>query len=778
MEQKHFSDPTAAADLIRLYESSRLLPFFGSGFTKGLKSKSSRVPDAKQLTQKITEIASSNCSDAHEAQEILKITDLKKAFNLLFNSEYVKPAQARTYLSNVFSDVKVSDPHKAALLKLEWPHIFTFNIDDAIESIAHKHKKLLPNKEVAKEYIASNKCLFKVHGDVEDLCAYTDQRTIFTWSQYVRSINENHSMLSFIQQQAESSSFLFIGCSLDTELDLLSLAQEKPFSKSILLKRGKINLEEKIALQEYGIEQVIYFDSYDEICAWLVSTLKGIQIAAPHRTLTIDDCALSSSKAIEIISNGGPLSTIEENNRHAICPPTFPDRTIVRDIVRKIRTDDTILIVGRRFSGKTMLVFQTLNNILDYGSSYFSSTETFNPEITDLLIKRKNHIFAFDSNYLNAQALDSIPFSKIDSSNRLIICSGLGDADLLRTMLENKKTKYSEIYCDYRLDNTEAKHFNEKLSNLGLPNYQKKDALLNFSYKYFREYESKLKTSELFKKTFNENEIKILILLVALGKADCHQVRVICKNFDIGSFIAANDRLLEIISNQGAPNSEVIVCNSSSWLIREVQAYFNKPEVAKTIAEIISALSDDGYKVTAENLISFDKLNEISGGGKSFHKFIREIYTLVHSNFKDDTHYWIQRAKCELISGHTEQDFENGKQWASKVRVETEHIKNKTYYSATLVKAQLHARAYTVNREASELFSFFENMHESTLNYQNNKTHIDRLIKNAKPDILNAIDALESVTDPIFLPYRTNIAELVSLFRTEKGNQRSRHRNH
>ncbi|GFM74846.1 hypothetical protein PSCICM_06650 [Pseudomonas cichorii] len=78
MDQKHFTDPTAAADLIRLYESSRLLPFFGSGFTKGLRSKSSRVPDAIQLTQKITEIASSNCDDVNEAQEILKVTDLKK----------------------------------------------------------------------------------------------------------------------------------------------------------------------------------------------------------------------------------------------------------------------------------------------------------------------------------------------------------------------------------------------------------------------------------------------------------------------------------------------------------------------------------------------------------------------------------------------------------------------------------------------------------------------------------------------------------------------------
>lgn len=96
--------------------------------------------------------------------------------------------QARTYLSNVFSDVIIADPSKVSLLQLNWPHILTFNIDDAIESVARGYKKLLPNKEVAREYITSNKCLFKIHGDIEDLCAYTDQRTIFTWSQYIESI--------------------------------------------------------------------------------------------------------------------------------------------------------------------------------------------------------------------------------------------------------------------------------------------------------------------------------------------------------------------------------------------------------------------------------------------------------------------------------------------------------------------------------------------------------------------------------------------------------------
>ncbi|HUE90788.1 AVAST type 5 anti-phage protein Avs5 [Pseudomonas sp.] len=774
MEQRHYTEPSAAADLRRLYESSRLLPFFGSGFTKGLRSKSSRVPDAKQLTQKITEIASSNCLDQSEAKEILKITDLKKAFNLLFNSDYIKPSQARTYLSNVFSSVSVSDGEKSKLLKLDWPHIFTFNIDDAIESTTNSYKKLLPNREVAKEYIASNKCLFKVHGDVDDLCAYTNQNTIFTWSQYTRSINENKSMLSFIQQQAESATFLFIGCSLDTEIDLLSLAQETPFSKSILLKRGKLNFEEKLALKDYGIEQVIYFDNYEEMAPWLVSTLKDVQITAPYRELSIDDSPLLFKQAIEVISNGGPLSKSQLNSRSAISPSTFPTRTVVDDIARNIRSNEILLIVGRRFSGKTTLIFQVLLNTLDYGISYLASTDNFSPEVIDLLNNRKNHIFAFDSNYLNAQALDSITSAKIDPSNRLIICTGYGDADLIRMKLENKKTKYHEVDIKNKLVRKEAESFNEALSSLGLPKYTNNDTLLNFSYKYFREYESQLTTSKLFKKTYNDNEFKVLVLIVALGKADCHQVKTVCKNFDIASFITENDRLLEIISSKGSSGSDVIVCNSTSWLLREVQAYFKRPQIAKIIAEIISSLSNDGYKGTAENLISFDKLNEISGGGTSFHEFVRETYKLVHSNFKDDTHYWIQRAKCELISGSTEEDFENGMQWASKVRVETESLKNKTYYSSTLVKAQLHARAYAINGKTSELLSFLDSMYESTQNYQNNKTHIDRLLDNARPDTLKAVAALESVTDPLFLPRRADITPLVNFFNSKKGHRQPR----
>ncbi|HCD9086940.1 TPA: AVAST type 5 anti-phage protein Avs5 [Pseudomonas aeruginosa] len=771
MDQIHYSDPSAALDLQRLYKSSKLLPFFGSGFTKGLRSKSARVPDAKQLTQKITEIASGNCRDPEDAEAIRKINDLKIAFNLLFDEEYVQPVQARTYLSNVFSDVIIADPSKVSLLQLNWPHILTFNIDDAIESVARGYKKLLPNKEVAREYITSNKCLFKIHGDIEDLCAYTDQRTIFTWSQYIESINENKSMLSFVKQQAETSAFLFIGCSLDTELDLLSLAKDMPFSKSILLKRGRAGVEEKLALKQYGIQQVIYFDDYDEISIWVVSTLKDTVVDAPRSNLYIDDTALSAKQAIEIIANGGPLSKVESNQIKGICSSTFPRRDLVSEVARELRTHDVVLIVGRRFSGKTMLLYQVLSNVLDYSSSYYSTTDTFSPEVAQLLSVKKNHVFAFDSNYLNAQALDSILHAKLDPSNRIIICVGFGDADLMRIRLEDKNINYEEVEIHNKLRISETQKFNENLANLGLPKYQTSNTLLNFSYNYFKEYESQLGVSSLFKRKFNNSETKVLILIAAFGKADFAQVHAINENFDINNFISNNDRLLEAVSNKGSTATNVIVCNSSSWLLQEMQIYFGKPAVARTLADIISSLSKEGFKVTAKNLISFDKLNEVSGG-KGFHQYIREMYKLIQANFQDDNHYWIQRAKCELISGSTVEDFKNGMLWVSKIRVENSTAKNQTYYSATLVKAQLHARAYKAGADNSDLLAFLENMHESAQNYQNNKTHIDRLLDNAKPDTLHAVKSLESVSDARFLTRRTEVTELLALFQSSKENRK------
>ena len=97
MEQIHFTDASATQQIQTLFKASRLLPFFGSGFTKGSTAKRGRVPDGAELTTLITKVASEKTeTDPVERAQILGITALKSAFGLIEMPEYITKKQAQT----------------------------------------------------------------------------------------------------------------------------------------------------------------------------------------------------------------------------------------------------------------------------------------------------------------------------------------------------------------------------------------------------------------------------------------------------------------------------------------------------------------------------------------------------------------------------------------------------------------------------------------------------------------------------------------------------------
>ena len=766
----HFQDEKASSDIKTLFKGSRLIPFFGSGFTKGCKAKKGKLPDADQLLCGIKDLAlKSQDLSSEDRKDIENIKSLKTAFSLLNNEEYVSKKSAQTYFTNIFSETDIKDQSKINLLHLDWPHVFSFNIDDGIERVNRSLHPLKPNRRTSLEYISSHRCLFKIHGDITEYSATDDEKLIFTWRDYINSLEENKAMLNFLSDEAQHSAFLFIGCSLDTELDLIHLSKKNPFNRSIFLKKGRLKLSEKLTLADYGIEQIIYFDDYSQIYSWLVDTLKSESRSIPAREIRLMDDELKRDNAIAVIANGGPLYDIQNDIRVGYPSVTFPLRSKLKEAEILLRDNELILVTGRRFSGKTLFLFQLIIRMNEYGAKYFGSTEQFNPLIKKQITELENHIFVFDSNYLDSESLTEVLHARPQRSSRIIICASLGDAERVRFRLTNKGYTLKEVKLSSALDARETQVFNDQLGMQGLPLYKEKENLLNFAFRYYEEYKTDLPESILFTKKFKQEIYPVLILLAAFGKATKHQISCMLESFDVSSFVKKNDRIFEVEEVSG---KLTLVCSASAWILKEISSFIENNSAAhSTFIYVIKSLHENGYTTLAKDLVRIDKINEISGGIRS-RVFIKRIYEGIYQIYSNESHYWLQRAKADLLTARRISEVDDGIKHARKVRADHDHSKNQTYFSATLVLAQLYAKGYSISQLETYAMNFIAPCVESIRNYGDNKRHLDdfRIVH----DVKKVVEFLVETKNLEILTKKLEVQEVLKFFSTDQNLKNTR----
>ncbi|WP_297573308.1 SIR2 family protein [uncultured Deefgea sp.] len=760
----HYLDENSKDIIAAHYKRSQLIPFIGAGFTKGQKSKRGLIPGGVELLDGIKKLALKSVNlAASDKESIEKIQSLKVAFNLLSEGNAIDHEMARNYLINSFSKVSISK-NRSNFINLDWPTVITFNIDDAIELANREFEVIRPLREISIERVKRLKCLIKIHGCITEYANYLDPKLVFTWKQYISSFSLNKSLMEYIESSSETKNFLFVGCSLEEELDVMQLSQRDVFKKSIYLTKGEPSFVERMKLKEYGIDTVIYFDEYDQIYDWIYSILSKEVVESRIEDLNlVREPKISNLKDnIDFIINGGPVIQKKDNIETARWPEICGVRDVVKNICEEINRHQFILLNGRRFSGKTLALVQLYEELKQFQIYFFSSHQPFNPRLLNLIRGSEKCLFIFDSNYLRGDS--ALELIKNAGSNRFIIALNTYENSLYNAFQALSDVAWKEYSINPRLSQKEQNESNSLLNQAGLPKFESSETLLNNAYRNF-EMQKLTHSSRVFKSNLTNSHYKALILLGAFSKVDSLHIRAAFDTgFNITEFVIGSNDLfdLEIYREE-----TVMVCNSQQWLVRLLSDFASNEHerAADLVSDLAKSLYVHGQIESADVIINFDLLNSIFSWNKTGAAyFVRSVYKRLANPFGQKSHYWLQMAKCELRSASSIDELNNGYTCANKAREDNKNLKNRTYYSATLVIAQLLSRLYIKTKSEDTLSKMLFMYTESLDNYINNKGYVNKVKEQYKKrglnDIFVSIHAL--TTSVQLLPYRDDVNKLTS----------------
>ena len=118
---------------------------------------------------------------------------------------------------------------------IDWPYAYTINIDDGIEKNS-QFTPILPYRKLRRPR-TSKKLLYKLHGDASHECNYREdgENIVFSQSQYLQAITSEDNTDIYQQLLADYGQrhLLFIGCSLQSEQDLVYVYQKSSLHSAI-----------------------------------------------------------------------------------------------------------------------------------------------------------------------------------------------------------------------------------------------------------------------------------------------------------------------------------------------------------------------------------------------------------------------------------------------------------------------------------------------------------------------------------------------------------------
>lgn len=678
-------------DIIKMMYRNALIPVIGSGFTRNSIAKNGKVPSGEEYKEyMINQIVKS--SDENIREEDLQAESFS-AISSIYH-ELVNEDVQISYLYDNFTKVNI-DTRKKDFLKINWPYIYTLNIDDGIENNSEYKRVLCANRDIRDKIFDNEKCLIKLHGDISDITSYFDSNCeIFDTKQYVLSIKSNEALLKKLTHDYEFLNLIYIGCGLSDEIDLL-------FSSSIANKNSNTryycttkepSIIEKYKLSNYGITHCIIFDSYNEIYIKLykayISSLgikpEELKPLVYNRFDNID-IGFDLNKAYlfqgkSLLDNKGIISF----------PCFFVSRDISSKVLEKIYECATQVVLGKGCSGKTYLAYDIAKRISNKEVFIFRTKDCINDKTFEILLNKDNCLVICDSKCLTSEQIEIVLNTnnkRLKRGNSFLVIESKCNRDLpgIIEYFFEKESMTSDDIPLYELENkfsvSKTIEINKMLvaSSLGVFSENKTiaDNIIVASEKLIEDH----KFSNTFACMDSVRDVASLIVLAIKGKVYASDavkldlVEEFEKQCSIASPLIEKDNTwyFEISAGNNSPFKYII--NAEYWLFNQLDILAKekngRERIISSYKYIIGKLiningkpdlmKSDRY-VAYKDYILFDNIFQIFKNQGT--KIIRQIFENLNDLLSSDPNFLHQKAKCFIRSAYREKD--NAAKWLER----------------------------------------------------------------------------------------------------------------
>lgn len=726
----------------------------------------------------------------------MKVKELNNESFSSISSIYHKMVQAekqQSYLLNKFTNVKLENVKKN-FLKIDWPYIYTLNIDDAIENNSEFKTVLYANRDIRNSIFEQEKCVIKLHGDIKDILKYEDSNCeIFDQKQYVVSIKKNVSLLKKLTHDYEYLNLLYIGCSLSDEIDLLfstSMANDNNNNRYYCSTQIPTLLQ-KTKLEAFGITHCIVFESYDDIYEKMTDAF--------HQSLCItpDELEQFSTYEFKTLGTGFELNcpylfqgkSILNNSKIAIYPSFFVSRSVTDKIVENINSKGTQIVVGRGCSGKTYVSYDIIRRVRDREVYAFRSKDRINNETLTLLLNKENCLTIFDSKVLSIKQIEEIILTtseRVVKSNSIIIIENKSNRDLSGLLVLMKMNEHLEddeipqLEISNRFSKPKTDEINNYLvtSSLGVFSENKSiaDNIINASNLLIQ----KNKFSQISPLTDNVRQVSSLIVLATLGKVYASDAI----NLDlVEEFEMQCKKAMPLIEKEStwvfemsaANNSPLkYVVNAEYWLFNQLDILAKSRKGREKIIEayryIIGKLIEINGKpdlmkgekyAPYKDYILFDNIFQIFRSQGT--KIIRDIYQSLNDILATDPNYLHQRAKCYIRSAYKSTEEKDKEKWLEMA-----------YRDASISNSSFEKR-YESHENEKIMISAAHSLYTAALalchiaklrNYRDISINANA-VKCLYKAISSPFNSIEFVNNDATYNYNNVVGDLVSTFATD-----------